>query len=122
MKKAAPSAPPSINRQVSRSINHKRKEETFLVLWGSLHIEVEGRHKVLQPGDTLLVLPGVWHRFWTDTGCVFEELSTTHWPNDSVYRDPAINKLTTEQRKTSVDHWGRFQIDAQLREAQVQEP
>ena len=101
---------------------HKRKEETFLVLWGSLHIEVEGRHKVLQPGDTLLVLPGVWHRFWTDTGCVFEELSTTHLPNDSVYRDPAINKLTTEQRKTSVDHWGRFQIDAQLREAQVQEP
>ena len=100
---------------------HKRKEETFLVLWGSLHVEVEGRHKVLEPGDTLLVLPGVWHRFWTETGCVFEEVSTTHLANNSVYRDPAINKLTTQQRKTTVDHWGRFQIDAQLREAQVTE-
>lgn len=101
---------------------HKRKEETFLVLWGTLNIEVDGRVKVLQPGDTLLVLPGIWHRFWTDTGCVFEELSTTHFSNDSVYRDPAINKLTSEQRKTTVDHWGRFQIDSQLREGQMLEP
>jgi N-acetylneuraminate synthase len=89
---------------------HKRKEETFLVLWGTLHVEVDGRHKTLQPGDTLLVLPGVWHRFWTDTGCVFEEISTTHFKNDSVYRDPEINKLASEQRKTVVDHWGRFQV------------
>ncbi len=89
---------------------HKRKEETFLVLWGDLHVEVDGRLRTLQPGDTLLVLPGVWHRFWTDTGCVFEEISTTHFKNDSVYRDPEINKLTTEQRKTVVDHWGRFQM------------
>lgn len=101
---------------------HKRKEETFLVLWGTLNIEVDGRVKVLQPGDTLLVLPGIWHRFWTDTGCVFEEVSTTHFSNDSVYRDPAINKLTSAQRKTSVDHWGRFQIDTQLREGQMLEP
>jgi sialic acid synthase SpsE/quercetin dioxygenase-like cupin family protein len=98
---------------------HKRKEETFLVLWGSLHVEVEGRHKVLEPGDTLLVLPGVWHRFWTETGCVFEEVSTTHFANDSVYRDKAINMLTAAQRKTTVDHWGRFQIGDQLREARV---
>ena len=89
---------------------HKRKEETFLVLWGELHVEVDGRHKLLKPGDTLLVLPGVWHRFWTETGCVFEEISTTHFKNDSVYRDPEINKLTSEQRKTVVDHWGRFQV------------
>ena len=45
---------------------HKRKEETFLILYGTLHVEVEDRLKVLQPGDTLLVLPGVWHRFWSE--------------------------------------------------------
>jgi N-acetylneuraminate synthase len=89
---------------------HKRKEETFQVLWGELHTELDGRHKVLQPGDTQLVMPGVWHRFWTETGCVFEEVSTTHFNDDSVYRDPAINKLERSQRKTVVDHWGRFQI------------
>jgi sialic acid synthase SpsE/quercetin dioxygenase-like cupin family protein len=98
---------------------HKRKEESFLVLSGKLHVNLEDRHKVLEPGDTLLVLPGVWHRFWTETGCVFEELSTTQFANDSVYRDDAINKLTTGQRKTIVDHWGRFQISDQLRDARV---
>ncbi len=93
---------------------HKRKEETFLVLWGELHAEVDGRRKLLQPGDTLLVLPGVWHQFWTETGCVFEEISTTHFANDSVYRDPVINERRPEQRKTIVDHWGRFQLSDRI--------
>jgi sialic acid synthase SpsE/quercetin dioxygenase-like cupin family protein len=96
---------------------HKLKEETFLVLWGEMVSELDGRQKVLKPGDTLTVLPGVWHRFWTVTGCVFEEISTTAYPNDSVYRDPNINKLSSAQRKTLVDHWGRFQLTEQLRTA-----
>lgn len=98
---------------------HKLKEETFLVLWGELHLELDQRRKLLVPGDTITVLPGVWHRFWTDTGCVFEEISTTAHPNDSVYRDPDINKMTSAQRKTSVDHWGRFQLTEQLRSASI---
>ncbi len=98
---------------------HKRKEETFLVLWGKLHVDLDGRHKVLERGDTLLVQPGVWHRFWTEDGCVFEEISTTHFADDSVYRDEGINKLTSNQRKTVVDHWGRFQLIDQLRAAEI---
>jgi sialic acid synthase SpsE/quercetin dioxygenase-like cupin family protein len=94
---------------------HKLKEETFLVLWGELISELDGRERVLKPGDTLTVPPGVWHCFRTETGCVFEEISTTAYSNDSVYRDPAINSLTSKQRKTIVDHWGRFQITEQLR-------
>jgi sialic acid synthase SpsE/mannose-6-phosphate isomerase-like protein (cupin superfamily) len=98
---------------------HKRKEETFLVLWGELHIEVDGRARKLERGATLLVLPGVWHRFWTETGCVFEEISTKYMTDDSVYRDDAINKLSSAQRKTVVDHWGRFQLVDQLRTTNV---
>ena len=94
---------------------HKLKEETFLVLWGELVSELDGRERVLKPGDTLTVPPGVWHCFRTDTGCVFEEISTTAYSNDSVYRDPDINNLTSKQRKTVVDHWGRFQLTEQLR-------
>jgi sialic acid synthase SpsE/quercetin dioxygenase-like cupin family protein len=90
---------------------HKRKEETFQIVRGELHSELDGRHKLLQPGDTMLVLPGVWHRFWSETGCVFEEISTTHYNNDSVYRDAAINAMERHERKTVVDHWGRFQLD-----------
>jgi len=89
---------------------HKRKEETFQVLWGELKCVVDGHQHTLLPGDTALVLPGVWHHFWSDTGCVFEEVSTTHFSNDSVYRDNNINKMALEERKTIVDHWGTYQI------------
>ena len=89
---------------------HKRKEETFIVIWGELISVLDGREKILTPGDTLTVPPGVWHSFSTVTGCVFEEISTTAYKNDSEYQDAKINEMTSADRKTSVDHWGRFQI------------
>lgn len=89
---------------------HSLKEETFQVLHGTLETEVEGHRHTLQPGETMLIQPGVWHSFWTDTGVIFEEISTTHHNGDSTYRDKAINRRTREERKTIVDHWGRFQI------------
>ncbi len=88
---------------------HKRKEETFQVLHGEMHITMDGHERVLRPGETCLVQPGVWHSFWTDTGCIFEEVSTTHYNNDSFYKDKRINEMERAQRKTVVDHWGRFQ-------------
>ena len=89
---------------------HKLKEETFQVLYGVLHLNRDGQERTFYPGDTCLVMPGVWHSFWTDTGCVFEEISTTHHNHDSIYRDTSINDLPREERKTKVDHWGRFQL------------
>jgi N-acetylneuraminate synthase len=94
---------------------HKLKEETFHVMWGDLEIQTNDRWRTLRPGDTLTILPGVWHRFSTKGGVVFEEISTTAHKGDSVYRDPAINTMTTAERKTIVDHWGRFQIGEQTR-------
>jgi len=99
---------------------HKLKEETFIVTWGTLNIFVDGKERVLNPGDILTVYPGVWHSFSTATGCVFEEISTTAFAGDSVYRDADINKLTPGERKTNVDHWGRFQIKEQLINAEEQ--
>lgn len=89
---------------------HKRKEETFQVLYGELNVNVDGKQRKLTSGDIHLVMPGVWHSFSTDSGCVFEEVSTTHYNEDSVYRDPSINVLKRQERKTKVDHWGRFQL------------
>ena len=57
-----------------------------------------------------MILPGVFHSFWTDTGVVFEEISTTHKNDDSFYEDKEINKMQRSERKTVVDHWGRFQL------------
>lgn len=89
---------------------HQRKEETFQVLFGELDLEIDGRHRRLRAGETALVLPGVWHRFWTETGAIVEEISTTHFKNDSFYRDPEIQAKTLEERKTQVEHWGRFEL------------
>lgn len=89
---------------------HKIKEETFQVLYGRLEVEVDGHYKQLNPGDICLVQPGVWHRFWTETGCVFEEISTRAIKGDSVYADKRIDSLQLAERKTVVDHWGRFQL------------
>ena len=98
---------------------HKRKEETFQVLHGTLHISIEGHIRTLSPGDTCLIQPGVWHSFWTETGCVFEEVSTTHYRDDSFYKDKAINRLSPSERKTIVDHWGRFQLIDKSSGAQI---
>jgi N-acetylneuraminate synthase len=98
-------------RQRHPSHFHTLKEETFQVLYGDLHVDLDGMHHHLVPGQTLLVQPGVWHSFRTDSGVVFEEISTTHHSNDSTYRDKAINQLASSERKTRVDHWGRFQLD-----------
>lgn len=89
---------------------HERKEETFQVLHGILHVNTDGCPRILHPGETILIQPGVWHSFWTDNGVIFEEVSTTHYNNDSFYADKRINKLPRSERKTVVDHWGRFQI------------
>jgi len=36
-------------------------------------------------------------------GCVFEEISSTHYADDSYYTDPAIAANTS--RKTHLTHW-----------------
>ena len=89
---------------------HPRKEETFQVLSGLLDVYIDGHHKKLSPGQTCLVQPGVWHSFQSELGCIFEEVSTTHYDNDSTYKDKKINAMRREDRKTIVDNWGRFQI------------
>jgi N-acetylneuraminate synthase len=91
---------------------HARKEETFQVLYGELECTVDGHHRKLIPGESVVVMPGVWHSFGTESGVIFEEISSRDYDNDSFYEDKSINKLARAERKTVVDHWGRFQINA----------
>jgi len=89
---------------------HRRKEESFQVISGIFECEIDGHRRTLHPGEVALVQPGVWHNFWSDTGCIVEEVSTTHFDNDSVYNDRRINELSRSERKTVVENWGRFSI------------
>jgi N-acetylneuraminate synthase len=89
---------------------HKKKEETFQVLHGVLDVNIDGRARSLYPGDVLLVGQGVWHSFSSKDGAIFEEISSTHFNDDSYYEDKEINKIDRAQRKTTVKNWGRYQI------------
>lgn len=90
---------------------HKLKEETFQILQGKLISELNGKKKTLYPGDTQLVKPGVWHKFQAGKdGCIFEEVSTTHYNNDSFYQDAKINILPREKRKSFFKNWGEHEI------------
>ena len=89
---------------------HPRKEETFQILFGRLEIISDSHKYILNEGETLTILPGVWHCFYSKEGCIFEEISTTHYNEDSVYKEKSIQKLKRMERKTVVDHWGRFQM------------
>jgi sialic acid synthase SpsE/mannose-6-phosphate isomerase-like protein (cupin superfamily) len=84
---------------------HKSKEETFQLLYGDLEVELDGKRIKPQVGDTTLVRPGEWHKFHTLDGAIFEEVSTTHFDNDSFYEDERIARLSRDARKTVIDNW-----------------
>ncbi len=66
---------------------HKQKEETFTVLYGELETDCDGKVSKVHPGESMVVERGVNHSFRSETGCVFEEISTTHYKDDSYYEE-----------------------------------
>ena len=53
----------------------------------------------MREGDKLLVRPNVWHKFHTDKfGCIFEEVSTTHYSDDSFYKDKDLKRLKMREK------------------------
>ncbi len=84
---------------------HKRKEETFQLLWGDLSVVLGDRTCNMKPGETLLIERGASHKFSSSGGAVFEEVSTTHFKNDSFYEDDSIARLDLIERKTLVENW-----------------
>ena len=84
---------------------HKKKEETFQLLHGDIEIVLEGHKTMLKPGEVFHIKPNQWHKFHTLDGAIFEEVSTTHYNDDSFYEDVAIVALSREERKTKVANW-----------------
>jgi sialic acid synthase SpsE/quercetin dioxygenase-like cupin family protein len=82
---------------------HKRKEETFQVISGELILDLGEGEKVYGPGDIILVEQGIKHSFRSENGAIFEEVSSTHYPDDSFYDEPAI--LKNQNRKTAMFFW-----------------
>jgi sialic acid synthase SpsE/mannose-6-phosphate isomerase-like protein (cupin superfamily) len=82
---------------------HNQKEETFHVLYGEIELVLDGSSRVCSPGDVVTIEPGVRHAFSSKNGAVIEEISTTHFKDDSYYTDEEITK--NKQRKTTLTYW-----------------
>jgi sialic acid synthase SpsE len=82
---------------------HKQKEETFVVLHGEVELSLNGTTQILKKGDVVTIEKEVRHQFTTKTGCIIEEVSSTHYLNDSYYTDESIAK--NKDRKTFVTYW-----------------
>ncbi|MCK5020978.1 MAG: N-acetylneuraminate synthase family protein [Candidatus Peribacteraceae bacterium] len=79
---------------------HKKKEETFHVLCGSLDLTIDTELSKGLPGDTFTVNRETPHSWSSTFGAIFEEISTTHYKNDSYYEDESI--LKNKNRKTEM--------------------
>lgn len=82
---------------------HKLKEETFHVLYGDIHLVINGTEKLFKAGDLFVVERNAKHSFSSKGGAVFEEVSTTHYKNDSFYDDQNI--MDNKERKTALTFW-----------------
>jgi N-acetylneuraminate synthase len=64
---------------------------------------LDGEDQKYKAGDLILVPRGSKHSFATGSGVIFEEISSTHYKNDSFYVDDSINQ--NEHRKTLLTYW-----------------
>ena len=87
------------------SHHHKMKEETFQLLWGDLEVNLDGKIILMRPGDKLLIERDAWHSFTSQRGAIFEEISSTHYKDDSYYEDDEINVMDPISRKTIIQDW-----------------
>ncbi len=82
---------------------HRQKEETFYILWGSVWLNLDDEERLCRAGEIVTIERGVRHSFHTDDGVVIEEISSTHFVDDSFYTDPAIT--SNPSRKTLLTYW-----------------
>jgi sialic acid synthase SpsE/quercetin dioxygenase-like cupin family protein len=85
---------------------HKKKEESFHIISGNLISKLNGKLIKLNPGDFLHIKKNSWHEFQAGKkGCIFDEISTRNYKQDSYYKEKSIKKLSRNKRKTYINNW-----------------
>lgn len=82
---------------------HLKKEEAFHILFGDMKMTLNDEERYYSAGDIVVVERGVKHSFSSKGGVIFEEISTTHYPDDSFYEDELIKQ--NQNRKTPIILW-----------------
>src|SRR5258708_3004952 len=67
---------------------HPIKDETFYIEEGVCNLQIGDRVTVMEPGDSVRLMPEMPHRFWVqknaEEGCMVIEVSTHHEDSDVV--------------------------------------
>ena len=85
---------------------HKKKRETFLILFGKIQLNIifnkKKEKKIMKPGEVFTIERRMIHEFKTlsSTGAVIEEISTESIRSDSYYLDDKISK--NQNRKSFI--------------------
>lgn len=82
---------------------HTKKEETFHVLFGDMFVHLDGQERECKAGEMVIVERDKKHSFSSRNGAIFEEISTTHYKDDSFYDD--LNVINNKNRKTALTFW-----------------
>ena len=86
--------------------HHKIKDETFYVISGKLILTLNGKRKVLYPGDIIDIRKNSKHKFKAGPqGCIFDEITTTSIKTELYYSNLKIKKMERLERKTIVNSW-----------------
>jgi len=86
---------------------HKKKDETFHIASGKILMEVDGKPRIMEAGDTQRIMPGVKHRFTglaedcEDDYSEIYEFSTHHEESDS-YREEISGKVDLNELQLEV--------------------
>ena len=71
---------------------HKIKDETFLIIKGTVWMECDGESKLMNPGESIRIKPNMKHRFTGITNAKIIEFSTHHEDSDS-YRETESERM-----------------------------
>ena len=82
---------------------HNVKDETYHILYGDVTVDLDGSQTTHKANGVVTIPHGIKHSFWTKSGAVIEEVSSSYSSDDSFYSDVAIG--ANKNRKTFVSYW-----------------
>jgi quercetin dioxygenase-like cupin family protein len=85
--------------------SHKRKHETFLIWSGTVEMTVNGKTRIMKPGDVLSVDRGTVHAFAAVGGdAVLLEFSTSSSPKDSYFVEEGMWEKVNRRSPETTDY------------------
>ena len=93
----------SLPGQVHPAQYHKKKEESFMLVYGDLTLTINDKDIKMGLGEIITIEKGSIHKFSSKTGSIVEEISDTHSTDDSYYIDDKISQ--NKNRKTIINFY-----------------